>query len=41
MKDEIEAKRIIGVKADPTYCLMKSVIMNNKIKTHEYNENSK
>jgi len=33
--------RALGIRADPTYSLMKNVIMHNKIKTHEYQENSK
>ena len=41
MEDDIEMKRLIGVRADPTYQTMRHMIMNNKMKTHEFTENSK
>ena len=41
MKEEVEKKRMVGIRANPKYAQLKSVIINNKIKTHEYQENSK
>jgi hypothetical protein len=41
MQEELELKRLIGVRADPTYQTMRQMIMNNRMKTHEFAENSK
>ena len=41
MQEELEVKRLIGVRADPTYQTMRQMIMNNRMKTHEFSENSK
>lgn len=41
MREEVERKRYVGIKANPKYAELKSVMLNNKIKTHEYQENSK
>ena len=41
MQEELELKRLIGVKADPTYQMMRQMIMNNRMRTHEFAENSK
>ena len=41
MQNELELKRLIGVRADHTYQTMRTLIMNNKMKTHEFAENSK
>lgn len=41
MQDELEIKRLIGVRTDPTYQTMRQMIMNNRMKTHEFAENSK
>lgn len=38
MKEELEFKRIIGVKPDPQYTLLKYNLINNKIKVHEFQE---
>ena len=41
MQEELELKRLIGVRADPTYQTMRQMIMNNRMRTHEFAENSK
>lgn len=41
MEEELQMKRLIGVRADPTYQTMRQMIMNNKMKTHEFTENGK
>ena len=41
MNVQLQEKRTRGVQADPNYKIMKNVIMNNKIRTHEYQESSK
>jgi len=41
MRDALNMKRVRGVQADASYKQIKSVIMNNKMKTHEMEENRK
>ena len=41
MRDALNMKRVRGVQADVNYTQIKSVIMNNKMKTHEMEENKK
>ena len=41
MQEELELKRLIGVRADPTYLTMRQMIMNNRMKTHEFSENKR
>lgn len=41
MKEDIETKKMLGVRADSKYTQMKYIMMNNKLRTHEHNENSK
>mgnify|MGYP006091439413 CR=1 FL=1 len=36
LKDEVERKRYTGIKANPKYAQLKSVMLNNRIRTHEY-----
>ena len=38
MKEDIETKKIIGVRADQKYTQVKYLMMNNKLRTHEHNE---
>ena len=41
MREDIERKKIQGVRGNPKYEQLKNNMMHNKIKTHEYQENSK
>ena len=41
MREDIETKKMLGVRADHKYTQMKYIMMNNKLRTHEHNENSK
>ncbi len=41
MNIQLQEKRFKGVQPDPNYKLMKNVIMNNKIRTHEYQESKR
>lgn len=41
MEEELHLKRLIGVRADPTYETMRQMIMNNKMRTHEFTENKR
>jgi hypothetical protein len=36
MREEVERKRTLGIRANPKYAELKSVMLNNKLKTHEY-----
>jgi hypothetical protein len=36
MNEDLQEKRMRGVQADPNYKLQRNIIMNNKIKTHEF-----
>jgi hypothetical protein len=39
LKDELERKRIKKVNADTSYENMKSQMINNKLRSHEFTEN--
>jgi len=41
MREELEQKRYMGIRGNPGYERLKNTMMHNKIRTHEYNENSK
>lgn len=41
MKEDIETQKMFGVRPDQKYTQLKYIIMNNKLRTHEHNENSK
>ena len=41
MREEAERFKIYGIKGNEKYEELKSNMLHNKIKTHEYQENSK
>lgn len=41
MRDDLNDKQVQGIKGNRKYVELKRVIMHNKMKTHELEENSK
>ena len=41
MNMQLQYNREKGIQADSNYKMMKSVIMNNKMRTHEYQESKR